>query len=158
MCVSWCLSYSSLFQSDLLPPSPELVLHSRKHIMFVRWEPLGGIWEHKALAWVGYKLWRWGNKLPCEVYYSKFLDFFSVWEEDSVNHRWLCTREDITKHHGFIISTRNCAKGPSIPTKPHNASQVCLYYWNTPKFVHTLYPTNNSSSLQYTNIHTHFIL
>ena len=57
------------------------------------WEGLG---EHKALVWVGYKLWMWGNSLPCGVYYCKFLDFFfPVWGEHKVNHGWLCSGEDV---------------------------------------------------------------
>ena len=81
-------------------------------IALCSWVPLGGTWEYKALAWVGYKLWRRDNNLPCGVYYSKFLDFFPVWGEHSVNHGWLCTGEDVRqvcghrslfvpKHHGF---------------------------------------------------------
>ena len=56
------------------------------------WEGLG---EHEALVWVGYKLLQRGNNLPCGVYYCKFLDFFPVWGEHSVNHGWLCTGEDV---------------------------------------------------------------
>ena len=57
------------------------------------WE--GGTWEHEAHVWVGCKLWRRGNNLPCWVYYSKFLDFFPVWGEHSVNRGWRCTGEDM---------------------------------------------------------------
>ena len=35
VCFLKCLSYSTLFQSDLLPPCLELVLHSSKCIMFL---------------------------------------------------------------------------------------------------------------------------
>jgi len=35
MCVSWSVSYSTLFQSDLLSPPSELVLHSCKCLMFL---------------------------------------------------------------------------------------------------------------------------
>jgi hypothetical protein len=35
MCVYWSLSYSTLFQGDLLPPPSELVLHSHKCLMFL---------------------------------------------------------------------------------------------------------------------------
>ncbi len=41
VCFLKCLSYSTLFQSDLLPPPSELVLHSHKCIMFL--SPLGNI-------------------------------------------------------------------------------------------------------------------
>jgi hypothetical protein len=61
------------------------------------WEGLG---EHKALAWVGYKLWGWGNNLPYGVHYSEFLDFFPVCGEHSVNHGWLCSREDVCQACG----------------------------------------------------------
>jgi hypothetical protein len=65
------------------------------------WGPLGGTWEHKALVWVGYSLWSWGNNLPCEVYYSEFLDFFfPVWGKHAVNHGWLCIGEDVRQMCG----------------------------------------------------------
>ena len=72
MCVSWSLSYSTSFQSDLLPP----IFRTCAPCIQVPCIPECP-WEHKALAWVGYNLWRWGNNLPCGVYYSEFLDFFS---------------------------------------------------------------------------------
>ena len=43
----------------------------------------------------GVQALRWGNNLPCGVYYIKFLDIFPVWGEHSVNHRRLCTGEDV---------------------------------------------------------------
>jgi len=56
--------------------------------------PPKGTWKHEALAWVGYSLWRCGNNLPCEVYYSEFLDFFSILErtlsESWMALRWVC--------------------------------------------------------------------
>ena len=93
MCVSWSLSFSTLFQSDLLPHLQSL--YSIHASALCSWVPLGGTWERKAFAWVGYKLWRWGNNLPCGVHYYKFLDFFPVLGEHSVNHGWLCTGEDV---------------------------------------------------------------
>jgi len=71
-----CVCFLQHFISEWLtaPPS-ELVPHYASALCF--WVPLGGTGEHKALAWVGYKLWRWGNNLTCAVYYSKFLYFFS---------------------------------------------------------------------------------
>ena len=87
MCASWSLSYSTSFQSDLLPHLQSLY---SIHASACSWVPLGGTWENKALAWVGYKFWRCDNKLPCGVYYSKCLDFLPVWGE-----HWLCTGEDV---------------------------------------------------------------
>ena len=61
VCVSWSLSYSALFQSDLLPHLQSLY---STHTSALRSRvPLGGTWEHEALVWVGYKLWRWGSTL-----------------------------------------------------------------------------------------------
>ena len=93
ICVSWTFSDSTLFQSDLLPHLQSLYSIHACALCF--WVPLGGTWEHKTLAWVGYKLLRWGDILPCGVYYSKFLDFFPVWGELSVNHGRLCNGEDV---------------------------------------------------------------
>jgi hypothetical protein len=40
-------------------------------------------------------LW-WDNNLPYGgVHYFKFLRFFRVWGEHSVNHGWLCSWEDM---------------------------------------------------------------
>jgi len=36
-------------------------------------------WE--GLVWMDCRVWRWGNNLPCGMYYCKFLHFFPVWEE-----------------------------------------------------------------------------
>jgi hypothetical protein len=95
ICVSWSLSYSTLFQSGLLLHLQGLCsIHSSA---LCSWVPLVGTWEHKALVWVRYKLWRWGNNLLCGVYYLKFLNFFPVWGKHSVNHGWLCSGEVV--HH-----------------------------------------------------------
>jgi hypothetical protein len=122
------------------------------------WVPCWGTWEHKALVWVGCKLLRWGNNLPCGVYYSEFLDFFPVWGERSVNHGWLCTGEDVRQvcgHRPLLHQStmglaqewtppRYCAQGLSIATKLQNESQVQLYYSYTP--IHTT-SYNSCSSL-----------
>ena len=63
------------------------------------WEGLRNI---TALVWVGYRLWRWGIKLPCGVYYCKFHDLFPSWGEHSVNHGWLCSGEDVGSSMNFI--------------------------------------------------------
>ena len=87
---------TALSFSDLLPPPSELVLHSCKCLLFLSaLGREGRTWEHEAHVWVGCKLWRRGNNLPCWVYYSKFLDFFPVWGEHSVNRGWRCTGEDM---------------------------------------------------------------
>jgi hypothetical protein len=65
MCVSWSLSYSTLFQTDLLPHRQSLCSTCASALCF--WVPLWGAWEHEALVWVEYKLWRWGNNLQCGV-------------------------------------------------------------------------------------------
>jgi hypothetical protein len=65
ICVSWSFSYSTLFQSDLLPHLQSFCCTQGSALCF--WMPLGGTWEHKALARVGYRLWRWGRKLPCWI-------------------------------------------------------------------------------------------
>ena len=60
MCVYWSLSFSTLFQGDLLAH-----LHSLYSILasaLCSWVPCWGTWEHKALAWVGYKLLKWGQQ------------------------------------------------------------------------------------------------
>ena len=95
LCVCFLKPFLQHFVSEWLtaPPS-ELVPHSHKCLL-CSWVPLGGTWEHEALVWVGYKRLWCGSNLPCGVYYSKFLDFFPVWGEHSVNHRWLCTGEDV---------------------------------------------------------------
>ena len=113
------------------------------------WVPLGGTWEHEALVWVGNKLWRWGSKLPCGVYYCQFLDFFPVWGEQSVNHGWLCSGADVCQacghrpllHQSTVglvqewIPPRWCAQGLQISTKLQNESQVQLYF--SLHFLHT---------------------
>ena len=99
------------------------------------WVPLGGTWEHKALSWVGCKLWSWGNNLPCGVYYSEFLDFFPVWGEHSANHRWLCGGEDVYRacgHRPLLhrstmgLAQIECVQGPSMSTKLRDEPQVQL--------------------------------
>jgi hypothetical protein len=98
MCVSWTLSYSIVFQSDC----PHLQsLYPICASALCSWVPLWGTWEDKVLVWVGYKFWRWGSKLPCRAYYSKFLNFFPVWGEHSVNHGWLCAGEDVCQVCGY---------------------------------------------------------
>jgi hypothetical protein len=93
VCVFTEVFFQHLIQSDLLPHLQSLFsIHASA---LCSWVPCWGIWEHKALVWVGYKLLRWGNNLQSGVYYSKFLDFFPVWGEHSVNHGWLCTGEDV---------------------------------------------------------------
>ena len=139
MCVYWSLSFSTLFQSDLLPHLQSLFsIHASA---LCSWVPSWGTWEHKALARVRYKLLRWGNNLQSGVYYSKFLDFFPVWGEHSVNHGWLCTGEDVCQvcgHRPLLHQStmglaqewtppRQCAQGPSIVTKLQNESQVQLH-------------------------------
>ena len=104
MCVSWSLSYSTLFQSDLLPHLQSLC--SRV--------PVGGTWEHKGLQ-SGVQTVKVGNNLPCGVYYCKFLYFFPVCGEQSVNRGWLCTGEDVCQvcRHRLLLhhSTRvDCAE------------------------------------------------
>ena len=92
MCVSWSLSYSTLFQSDLLPSLQRL--YSTHTSALCSWVP----WEHEALVWVGYKLLQRGNNLPCGVYYCKFLDFFFQFGE---NIQWITD--------GFALG-RMCAR------------------------------------------------
>jgi hypothetical protein len=79
------------------------------------WVPLGGTWEHKALAWVGYKLLRWGDMLPHGVYYSKFLDFFfqlgknTQWIMDGFALGRTCAR--------FVDIDHSCTKAPWVYCK-----------------------------------------
>ena len=99
MCVYWSLSFSTLFQSDLLPHLQSFFsIHASA---LCSWVPCWGIWEHKALVWVGYKLLRWGNNLQSGVYYSKFLDFFQFGE----NTQWIMD--------GFALG-RMCARCADI--------------------------------------------
>jgi len=98
-CMCVCLSYSSLFQSDLLPHLQSLWSIQACALCF--WVPLGRTWEHKALGWTGYKLWRWGNTLPCWVYYCEFLEFFQFGE----NTQWIMD--------GFAVG-RMCVRSVDI--------------------------------------------
>ncbi len=55
-----------------------------------------------------------------------------------------------TKHHGFTISMRQCAKHTSISTKQQNVSQVHPYCPNTTKCIHTLHHGHfHFNTLQY---------
>jgi len=94
MCVSWSLSDSTSFQSGLLPHLQSW--YSINASALCCWVPCCGTWEHKALERVGYTLLWWDNNLPYGgVHYFKFLHFFRVWGEHSVNHGWLCSGEDM---------------------------------------------------------------
>ena len=98
-CMCVFLSYSSLFQSDLLPHLQSLWSIHACALCF--WVPLGGTWEHKALGWMGCKLWRWGNTFPCWVHYCEFLEFFQFGE----NTQWIMD--------GFAVG-RMCARSVDI--------------------------------------------
>ena len=126
--------YVCLLKSFLQHFISECVLNSHKWL-YSR-VPLGGTWEHRALVWVGYKLWIWGNNLPCGVYYPKFLEFFPVWGEHPVNHEWLYTGEDVCQDIGHSSAeTQLSTQGLPISTKLQNESQVQLYF--SLHFLHT---------------------
>ena len=65
------------------------------------WVPLWGTWEHKALAWVGYKLWGWGNNLT-------FFQFGenTQWIMDGFAMGRMCARHVDIDHF--------CAKAPWV--------------------------------------------
>jgi hypothetical protein len=91
-----CVSYSTLFQSDLMPHLQSMF--SNHASAMCSGLPLGGTLEHEALAWVGYKLWRWGNNLLCQVYYFEFFDFFSsLGRTRSESWMTFCTGEDMAR-------------------------------------------------------------
>jgi len=85
MCVSWSLSYSTLFRSDLLPPPSELMLHSCKSLLFL--SALRRYWGTSGTCMSGVQTLevRWGNTFPCAMYYFKFLEFFQFGE----NIQWI---------------------------------------------------------------------
>jgi hypothetical protein len=79
VCVSWEIFLTVLyFRMSYCPPLQSLnsthasALNSQVHPK--------GTWKREALAWVGYSLWRWGTNLTCEVYYSRFHEFFQYGE------------------------------------------------------------------------------
>jgi hypothetical protein len=93
MFVSWSLSYCTLFQSDLLPA----IFRACAPLIQVPcvpecpWQGLG----NTRYCMSGVQAVKVGNNLPCGVHYCKFLDFFPVWGEHSMNHGWLCTRKGV---------------------------------------------------------------
>jgi hypothetical protein len=88
-------------------------------------------WEQKALAWVGYTLWRQGNNLPCGVFYSEFLDFFLVWGEHSVNHGWLCSEEDVHQMCGHRRLLHQSTMGLAQEwTPPRQCAQRLAFNFN----------------------------
>ena len=106
ICVSWCLSYSTLFQGDLLPPPLELVLHSHKCIMFL--SALGNIMH----------LCEWGTSseggaISYHVEYitPSFLTFFQFgektqWIMDGFALGRICTR--------CVDIDHSCTKAPWV--------------------------------------------
>jgi hypothetical protein len=83
MCVSWSLSYSTLFQ---WLTAPHLQSSYCTHASALcSWVPLVGTLEHEALVWVGYKLWRWAIICHVECITVSFLTFFQFGE----NTQWI---------------------------------------------------------------------
>ena len=133
MCVCWSLSYSTLFQRDLLPHLQSLYsIHTSDYVPECPWKVLGNI---RHLREWGYKGLRWGNNLQCRVYCSKFLDFFAVWGEHSVNQgrvpgAWTCNTL-APKHHGFsarVDSTEIVFTGASNFNRAHRGSHFQQSY------------------------------
>jgi hypothetical protein len=85
-----CLSYSTLFQSGLLHPLSELVLHSHMCLMFLSLRNIKHMCERRTSS-------EGGAIIICHVkcLYWKFLDFLPVWGEHSVNLGCLCSGEDV---------------------------------------------------------------
>ena len=128
-----CVSWSTLFQSDLLPPPWELVLHSHKCIMFL--STLGNIMH----------LCEWGTSceggaISCCV------------GEHSVNHGWLCTGEDMYKAPWFCNSYEIVRKAHFNSNKATKVHLSNIFIHQTLQNTHS---TSCSSSLQYIAVHIH---
>ena len=103
MCVCWSLLDSTLFQSGLLPPSSELVLHSCKCLVFF-WLHFGGTRE-QVLSWGGAVIFY------VECITSNFLTFFqfeenSKWITEGFSLGRLCSR--------CVEINRSCTKIPRV--------------------------------------------
>ena len=148
MCVSWSLSYSTLFQSDLLPHLQSLC--STHASALCSWVPLGGTWEHKGLQ-SGVQTVKVGNNLPCGVHYCKFFTFFQFGGEHSVNRGWLCTREDVHQvcgnrpllHQGTMGLAQEWT--PLMHKSSHNSTSFIINKY-TLFLIHIAFPNSCSSS------------
>jgi hypothetical protein len=100
MCVSWSLSYSTLFISEWLTAPTFRACTPLRQVPYVPECPL------EELGNIGH-LHEWGTisevgAIICHVecITLSFLTFFPVWEEHSVNHGWLCSGEDVCQMCG----------------------------------------------------------
>jgi len=108
------------------------------------WVPLRGTWEHKTLAWVGYKLWRWGKNFLYEVHFFQFGEN-TQWIMDGFALGRVCP----VFGHGPLLhqSTMGLAQ---ISTKLQSESQVTLYSLFTSYTLIQRYSVNNHLFLFFT--------